>query len=526
MFKKLSPVVCLSLVVGCGPQGTPTTPGPTPQSSASNNVPTPAPAPTFTPLPTSTPLSLIESTPAPTLAPTPIPTLAPTAIPTDIPSTAPSPTAQPTATATSDIQVIGRTSFNGKVFDDEHTPLDGVRITARSLSDNVSFEETKYTSDGSYLFNNAPVGVQIEITASKDGHVTRHRVEVLKSNNTLDPSINRFDFGTGGGASSFGVDYNAISDKPEVIAVIPEPDATDVYPNGGSDPENSFVLKLTFSEPMDTDTVKYNIAIYSFNQTTLSVDTSGSATFEGNGNLNLVAGTPIWDQKAFNISWNGDQTEATFKFKEGLGLPTDRIASRVPTYRVVLDHDDGWIKDELGITRGEGEKKFKLTDDDFEASYTFSVRSDKEQPSLDSLNIETWESGGYSGDAIEVRFNESMIFYTLGPTIAGGMGGNVSQAAAANNSLSASDAAANYSITVTRAGETILDDVTWASLGGSVIFDANDSSHKTVLLKPPTASTDLFKPGDEITVKVANTVVDPAGNAISSSGSTATATAE
>ncbi len=542
MFKKISPLACLTALSACTPMNVTTTPQPSPVPLVSPLEVVPTPTPQL--MPSSSPLPSVIPTEAPTAIPTATPYPAPTAVFTATPSPVPTPTSEitnaptpiPLPIATADILVVGKTTFQGTVFGDAHIPLDGASVKVKSLNSNTPFQAETVTAGGTFTFNNAPSGVQIEIVVTKSGHVIRHRTEVLKSNKSADPNINRFDFGTNGSNTNFGVDYNAISDKPEVISVVPEANASDVPPNGGADleyyngntdPQAYFALKLKFSEPIDRETVRNNFEIRTFSSKKLSVDLgSASQTLTGSGDSELLTGTRIWDKAAFHIIWNNDDTEATFLFNNERGLPTDRDASRIPDYQVSLSRDDGIIKDKSGISRGANEKKFKLTDMDFTNSYKFKVRSDEIKPSITSIIADTKENGGYSGDAIKVRFSERMAHYTLGPVIAGGMDGNFSQAVAGGFGLTTSNAAAaNYIVTVTRAGGVILNEVTWASLGGGAVFDTSDPTHKTVLLLPPTANTDLYKPGDVVAVKLENTVVDPAGNAISTPGNIVSGTA-
>jgi hypothetical protein len=95
----------------------------------------------------------------------------------------------------SDIAITIVTTLNGKVYDDEGLPLDGVTITVRSLHSSYPFEESKETLGGGYVFNNVPANIPIEILASKPGYASRRRVEVLKENNIGDPDANQYDFG-------------------------------------------------------------------------------------------------------------------------------------------------------------------------------------------------------------------------------------------------------------------------------------------------------------------------------------------
>lgn len=108
----------------------------------------------------------------------------------------------PLPAATSDISVIEKTTFNGMLFDDLGQPLDGATVKVRSLNSSVPFEAQTTTTGGAFVFNNAPSGVQVEITISKVGFATRKRVEVLKSNKQGDPNGNRYDFGNGQGQNA------------------------------------------------------------------------------------------------------------------------------------------------------------------------------------------------------------------------------------------------------------------------------------------------------------------------------------
>ena len=419
------------------------------------------------------------------------------AVPADVPNSALS-----TPPAVALLDSIQATTFSGTVYEDTGLPLNGAQISAKSLNSVVPFDAQVITgTDGRYTFNLAPTDIQIEIVARKDGYTYRRRIEVMQPNPQRSTAINQFSF-TG--------ESNSLSNKPEVVI------ATPARNGSGVSPETSIVLK--FSEPMDRATVQNSFALYSFNNSTLSV-ANGASVFYGSGDVNIVAGTPIWNKSAFNITWNSDDTEATFAFKDGIRLPSDSYIAYVPDYRVVLE---GEIKDKSGTARSTGEKKFKLTEGNFEASYKFSIRSDETHPVVDWIDARAAENGS-SGDLIKVRFSEPMRYNTLGNIVAGGMGGNILQAVAAIGALPASGVANNYTVSVIRTGTTLLNQVTWGSLGGGATFDINDTTNKTVLLQPPTAGTDLFKPGDTVRVTVADSVLDPAGNGISSGPISATA---
>ena len=487
----------LSMLAACGPA--PTEPG-TPDPSAS---------------------------PSASAEPSADPSVEPSAEPTVEPTTEPSASAEPTPTPSAtlppnedDISVVEKTTFNGKVYDDTNAPLDGVTVTAKSLNSSVDYEVSTTTAGGTYAFNNAPAGIQIEITASRSGYTTRRRVEVLKSNKQGDPDANRYDFGTDDGESNFGVDYNALSDKPEVTMVTPGRNAA------GIDPSTSFVLK--FSEPMDRKTVTDNFEVMTYTTEELTVD--DGETFDGTGDISDPDGSRVWDKSAFNASWNSDDTEVTMTFKEERMLPTDKDSDKVPDYQVSFYRLDGQLKDKSGITRASD--FFKLTDGKFEQSYKFSINTDEDKPVVDSIVANSKEnSSGTEGDTIKVRFSERMVHYTLSGTVAGGMEGTATSAPAGVGESDAEEAAENYYISINGT-----DKGDWRTIptnasspaptsDNKAVFDSSDPTHKTVLLVLSDTDDDIFEPGDDIEVRVATTVLDPAGNSIDSSNDDASAVA-
>jgi len=500
------------------------------------------PSPTAYPTPSShpnayRPVLLPTPTPRPQVSPTPVVVVLPT----------------PYQTPACDLASFcgfDRTTFNGNVFDDNFLPLKGVTVIAKSLSSNVSFKAETVTTDGTYAFNNAPSGVQVEITASKAGFATRKRVEVLRSNKQGDPNANHFDFGTDGGAATFSAVYNALSDKPEVVMVTPSRNGSGVAFN------TSFVLK--FSEPMVKQTVENSFMITAFNKRKLTVDADnrrvagGGYTVIGNGAIftNFLPGnsTPIWDATAFESSWNSDATEITLRFKEGKSLPSDRDSNLVPDYNVSfhgLDINKRFIQDASGVIRND--RFFKLTDGDFENSYKFSIKTDEVKPTLTHI---TPDPQSPRGAGFILHYSEPMILETLGVNVAGGMSDSLTafrQAPAGYPGAvysTAAKAAENYLLLVKDAlGQTRFEG-SWAQLGGRVEYLSRDASRKSVRLTLPSfasAATDpdvqtrltqflsrghtltegvvpsLFEIGERLTFRVEADVMDPAGNTVDSS---------
>jgi hypothetical protein len=426
--------------------------------------------------------------------------------------------------AFADISVINTTTFYGKVFDDLNIPLSGTTITAKSLNSSIPFEATTTTVSGNYVFSSAPVGVQIEIVASKPGFTTRRRVEVLSTNPQGLNSVNRFDFGTDGAPDSNGLAINALSDKPEVIAVTPGRNSS------GVDPKTSFVLK--FSEPMDRDRVEDAFSIYVFKDALLSIHTGpGFASFErlgGGGYLNSMqfySSSIIWDESDFNASWNNDDTEVTFTFADEKLLPTDKQSNRLPEYMITFAAGGSArvIGDKSGILRNNN--WFKLTEGSFENFSKFAIRTDNISPTLSSITATSKENGSLHGDAIRVRFSERMLIDTK----AGDIGASNTLQLNVDQSLNPLNPNL-YMITVNPSGANTL--FNWGTLtsggatavNGQVVFDADDLTRKSVLLIPDTngrggssvdhtiPSNNIFNPADVVQVNVANTIVDPAGN--------------
>lgn len=255
----------------------------------------------------------------------------------------PEATATPNASPTSqdDISIVEKTSFNGKVFDNTNAPLDGVNVKVRSLNASVFYEVETTTKGGTYAFNNAPAGVQLEITVTRSGYSPARRVEVLTSNKQGDPNANRFDFGTGGEGSGFGVDYNALTDQPLVTGILPGRNAS------GISPETPVVI--TFSEPVDRATVERNFA--------LCIQPAGSSTLQVKYTL-----------ADFTVNWNTEGSEARFTPKPGVKLNAGE------RYAIGFKAGDGIIKDKSGISRSQDH--FKLTDGDFEAGSYFTVEGE------------------------------------------------------------------------------------------------------------------------------------------------------
>lgn len=206
--------------------------------------------------------------------------VAPTASGSAAASVAPSATNSTTPSSqtgtTSDVKE--RATFNGTVYDVDGTVLDGAKVSAKSIDTGVTWVgQEQDTANGSYVFQNAPVGTRVEITAVKTGFTTRTRTVVLKSNLTGDPDANTYDFGgTQPNSGQF-----ALQDEPEAVSIkvngatpsspgsVGVPNGTIFTPNeqtsvnlSGVD-NSKFEVEFTFSEPVDKESVQSNFRAYS-----------------------------------------------------------------------------------------------------------------------------------------------------------------------------------------------------------------------------------------------------------------------
>lgn len=369
---------------------------------------------------------------------------------------------------------IGRENVYIKVFDDSFQPLVGAHVSLRSLNSSVAFETEGLTAEeGLVVLEQVPAGIQIEILATAPGYTPRRRVEVIKSGKS-DPYMNHYYFGTDGGGNYLGVDYNALSDKPEVTMAIPSRRAAAI------EATTPFVLR--FSEPMDRQSVLRNFVIRAHAPRRFSVD-GPLPTVVGSEKTEEPTGTLIYDAQAFDARWNAEDTELTLSFKQGLQLPTD-TARPLTAYQVSLNRQDAVIQDKAGTARTE--KPFKITDGIFEASYFFTVQADRTPPVLQQVTTHAAHAA-IEHNTLRLHFSEPMHLQTQGPHVVGGLNFLETQAPAGHQQVPAQVAAANYRVTLQRQGRVVFDAIPWSQLGGMAHFDPEHSD--VVILDAPLQPT-------------------------------------
>lgn len=414
--------------------------------------------------------------------------------------------------------------IRGEIFDDQNKPLTNTTIKIRSVNPLVNFEDQIKSNSNIYIFSCAIPGVLTEIIVTKPGYTTRRRVEVIKANKGV-PNHNQYDFGTDGREESFSAPYNGLSDKPEVIQVTPARNGA------GLDPKTDFILQ--FSEPMDRQSVEDTFTVRSFNNHKLSVDNTINKfptepgfkyTLHGNGliasNADAGIGTPIYDLSAFDITWNADDTQVTFQFKNGYALPTDKTPELTPHYQVAFKpftHENRTLRDKTGVERKE--KHFKLTDGNFEESYKFKVKEDLQAPSLQATR---WAGFSAQMPTLLLQYSEQMLLKTYSLNIAGGMADEAPSCKQAPAGFpgaqlcTASKAAENYQVKVTAPNGTVSYQGSWKDLGGEASYSAGDASFRTIELSSNSVHP-TFVSGAQVEITASTDIVDPAGNPISNS---------
>jgi hypothetical protein len=122
---------------------------------------------------------------------------------------------------------------------------------------------------------------------------------------------------------------------------------------------------------------------------------------------------------------------------------------------------------------------------------------------LKQIFVDTAENSSVRGDAITIVFNQAM-------NRANWVDNRISHSA-----QTTPKAPAGYTQPASsQSARTAAYTGTWANLGGSAIYDAQDSS--MVLLVPASLRSQLFTPGDSIEITAANTLTTAEGLLIDS----------
>ncbi|MGE3725304.1 MAG: hypothetical protein AB7I41_07130 [Candidatus Sericytochromatia bacterium] len=256
---------------------------------------------------------------------------------------------------------------------------------------------------------------------------------------------------------------------------------------GGTDSSRKYQLR--FSEPLDPDSLNENLCVFARSPLPLSVESSG---ISGSGLFSSQKGNVLFRLADFQTVWNADKREVVLSFKPGRTLLSDSDPSRQPSHEMSLACGQTPIKDSAGRSRSSG-----FANENAQNLLTKIYL--QQPPQAVALQIQNGEASAQSD--LRLRFNRALFIPTQVGSVGGGLSGLPTEAFAALGKISATEAARNYTLTLERNGQTLLNGVNWAALGGSVAFDPFDSENRTVLLKRPPALAEalsgVFAQGSE-----------------------------
>jgi hypothetical protein len=437
------------------------------------------------------------------------------------------PTAIPSTPDTS-----SRATIQGTIFDSQGNRVDAATVVGKILGAgtfaNGSDTLTVTTQLGSFALNGAPTGATVLVTVTKEGFATRQQTIVPLANLQGSPDQNRMNFGFEAGTT--GDATYALSEGVEVFRTTPAPSAT------GIDPSEGFTL--TFNGPVVTTDVEAAFAIYvagvfgstgvyggsgdSYSLT--AVDASGGqialpygydmALDDGAADRTASQVMPemgshrLFDSTAFDATWTNNQT-VTFRFKHGYHLPSDKDATRLPTYAMTLE---GKPVRALGNTTGMP-ARFRISPaQGGRFGVTFKVAADVTPPRIVGVTgLNRSESAGSTPlDRIRVVYSEPMHLMPLSLNGAAIPGVGSSSSATWLSHYA-------YAVKSTLDGGVADVDLKTPTGGATATLDMADPSHRAILFAPDSDDPDTsgargFSSGSTIWVKVGGGVTDPAGN--------------
>lgn len=313
-------------------------------------------------------LAATACAPATTSVPVPTGSSAPAASPTagtTNPTPSPSATGDTTASATPTPNQGGAVNpklvvLSGTVYDEAGATVNGAMVSVKSLDSSNPYSATASTAEGSYVVNNVPEGVNVEIAVTKDGFTTRKQVGVFQSAATQKNEVN---FGSALTVTNDKGSAYFISKYPEVMSTEPAYNASNVD-------NASLTYKLKLSEPLDdTNRRRFEDAIRVMPANSLAnpgggtpVDFTDLNDQANDYDITTIAGggtsgnatAPYWIKKGSlflnesatraTVTWNDAGDEATLafnaplatnrtdvaKYQVGLAAPagTDRIVDK------------------------------------------------------------------------------------------------------------------------------------------------------------------------------------------------------
>ncbi len=397
--------------------------------TACNPSATTPPVPTVSGSPTAAPIA------SPSAGPIGQPSGQPGGQPTAAPSGAPA-SATPNA---GDPVTAKPVVVSGMVYDEKGAAVEGALVTIRSLNTAAKYEATATTSAGSWVVNNVPEGVNVEVVATKAGWTSRKRVGSFQANASERNTVNF-------GGSSNTLDAGAaffISNLPEVEATEPVNKAEEQDPT-------TLTYKLKLSEPLsETGRKRFEDAIRVFPANAAASPNLAAADLEDAADTGVIAVEASYDYvikqgttflgdstTSATVTWNEAKTEATLAFKAPL-IANESTAAKYQVGLVASTASSPEIEDLQGEQLGTSDagslsaypaagnlirNVFKEIDLALEAApasaadrwnathdsvATFKTKKDVTVPKLEGVAMST-----VNGDSrIELTFSEPMTAY-------------------------------------------------------------------------------------------------------------------
>jgi hypothetical protein len=403
------------------------------------------------------------------------------------------------------------TTIQGRVYDENNALVNaGAQVAIRSLNPSNPFQTTVDVVNGSYVANQVPAGVLVEVTVRRAGWTPRTQVATPLPLASQTQGGNQIDFG-GGNNPYF------ISNFPEVSSV------NTVYADG------KLTSTVRFSEPLDAVNQRRVEKAFSI---------SGSDPLSGIVSIRQNS-TFLSDESATAIAWDAAGTTMTFTFAGA--LRANKETDKNYTLTLGRDLNDDQIVDNeakpLGMSGAIQQDTYKLAfkrssmvlnnpataldrwTQTHLGSANFEVAKDDVAPKLTSVSAMNITIGNTESKRFVLTFSEPMRVYPVAT------GGSTTLAQRANYVFYlSSDNVAGVS---TSGAATSVDTPNQVSLNTLLTFSNTSGATIDYSTREPNVvyvtvpSTFIPTNAKQFKVRVQN-VEDPAGNVISSAGEVAT----
>ncbi len=448
------------------------------------------------------------------------PSAAPVASPSAVASTAALPGQTPAPVLSAPPASGKVVTVQGKVFDEEGALVEGARVTVTSLNTQQPYTASATTTNGNYVFNSVPVGVQVRIVATKDGWTSRDRVDAF---DTQTEARNVVDFG---GTSSTGAPF-FISNYPEIASA---------FGSNETAKGEKVVFTINLSEPLDEENQRrFNEAFAISSEGGIRL-TRSSAFLD-----NKVRASMVWNAAGSSVVYSFDAPQRALSDKDkdyaftltrlvGAPLITDKDNKPLGFDNTAeADAYQNIVKASSLRFSTSADTAAKRWDETHNRSGGFSVAEDDTDPTLASVKASTIQLASGSFKRIELTFSEPVqVFGNTASTELTTLANYV--LAFGETPLRGTDM--EKDATLLNLGTFTLDDLkgftrnkTILSLtNGTNAISLSTSDARVINIDIPAAKFPVE--AEHVRVLVKKTVTDPAGNAISETSKQSDGTAD